>query len=112
MRISCNTLVSRGSPLLPSHSSIDSALEEGVLNIILEYVPGGSVASLVQAYGAFEESLAANWVLQVLRGLEFLHEHTIVHQNIKSSNVLVDNMGVIKISEPILTATKSKGTSS
>lgn len=91
---------------------IDSAVERGVLNILLEYAPMGSVASLVQAYGAFEESLAAKWVRQALRGLEFLHQHTIIHQNIKSSNVLVDNMGVVRISEPILTATKFKGASS
>ncbi|KAG8833438.1 ATP binding [Serendipita sp. 400] len=78
---------------------LDSAMDDNNLNIFLEYVPGGSVASLLRNYGAFEESLTANWVRQILRGLEYLHGQTIIHRDIKGANILVDNKGGIKISD-------------
>lgn len=78
---------------------LDSAIDDNNLNIFLEYVPGGSVASLLRNYGAFEESLTANWVRQILRGLEYLHGQTIIHRDIKGANILVDNKGGIKISD-------------
>jgi len=78
---------------------LDSSIDEDNLNIFLEYVPGGSVASLLRNYGAFEESLTANWVRQILRGLEYLHGQTIIHRDIKGANILVDNKGGIKLSD-------------
>jgi serine/threonine protein kinase len=69
------------------------------LNIFLEYVPGGSVAALLQNYGAFEEALVSKFVRQILTGLDYLHEREIIHRDIKGANILVDNKGNIKISD-------------
>jgi serine/threonine protein kinase len=76
-----------------------SAFDEEHLNIFLEYVPGGSVASLLSSYGAFEETLVQNFLRQILRGLEYLHAKEIIHCDIKGANVLVDNNGHIKLSD-------------
>lgn len=69
------------------------------LNIFLEYVPGGSVASILSNYGAFEEALVKTFVRQILHGLNYLHEKSIVHRDIKGGNILIDNKGVVKISD-------------
>jgi mitogen-activated protein kinase kinase kinase len=69
------------------------------LNIFLEYVPGGSVVQLLTNYGPFEEPLVRNFVRQILCGLNYLHDRDIIHRDIKGANVLVDNKGVIKISD-------------
>ena len=74
-------------------------MEDDHLNIFLEYVPGGSVTSLLRNYGAFEEPLVRNWVRQILLGLNYLHERDIIHRDIKGANMLVDNKGGIKISD-------------
>jgi mitogen-activated protein kinase kinase kinase len=78
---------------------LGSNLEENFLNIFLEYVPGGSVASLLANYGVFEESLIRNFIRQILHGLNYLHGKNIIHRDIKGANVLVDNKGCIKISD-------------
>ncbi|CAE6418691.1 unnamed protein product [Rhizoctonia solani] len=78
---------------------LDSSTDTHHLNIFLEYVPGGSVATLLRNYGAFEEALARNWVRQILQGLNYLHEREIIHRDIKGGNILVDNKGGIKISD-------------
>jgi mitogen-activated protein kinase kinase kinase len=78
---------------------VGSSTDDKFLNIFLEYVPGGSVVQLLTNYGAFEEPLIRNFVRQILAGLNYLHERDIVHRDIKGANVLVDNKGVIKISD-------------
>lgn len=78
---------------------LDSSTDDKHLNIFLEYVPGGSVAALLQNYGAFEEALVSKFVRQILTGLEYLHEREIIHRDIKGANILVDNKGNIKISD-------------
>ncbi|KAG8901078.1 ATP binding [Tulasnella sp. 403] len=78
---------------------LDSSIDQTHLNIFLEYVPGGSVATLLKNYGAFEEALSRTWVRQILMGLNYLHERDIVHRDIKGANILVDNRGGIKISD-------------
>ncbi|KZT67747.1 Pkinase-domain-containing protein [Daedalea quercina L-15889] len=78
---------------------LSSCIDDDHLNIFLEYVPGGSVTSLLRNYGAFEEPLVRNWVRQILLGLNYLHERDIIHRDIKGANMLVDNKGGIKISD-------------
>jgi mitogen-activated protein kinase kinase kinase len=77
----------------------DSSVDDEYLNIFLEYVPGGSVATLLRNYGAFEEPLVKNFVRQILFGLSYLHERDIIHRDIKGANILVDNKGGVKISD-------------
>lgn len=74
-------------------------MDQEHLNIFLEYVPGGSVTTLLRNYGAFEEPLVKNFVRQILKGLAYLHEKDIIHRDIKGGNILVDNKGGIKISD-------------
>ena len=68
-------------------------------NIFLEYVPGGSVAAMLNSYGQLQEPLIRNFVRQILEGLSYLHGMDIIHRDIKGANVLVDNKGNIKISD-------------
>ncbi|QIW97769.1 hypothetical protein AMS68_003287 [Peltaster fructicola] len=69
------------------------------LNIFLEYVAGGSVATMLVNYGSLNELLICNFVRQILAGLNYLHCQEIIHRDIKGANILVDNMGTVKISD-------------
>lgn len=73
--------------------------EEGVLNIFLEYVPGGSISSLLAKFGCFSEKVIRVYTRQILHGLDYLHRHKIVHRDIKCANILVDNNGVVKLAD-------------
>lgn len=85
------------------HSNIVQYLgsnsDESHLNIFLEYVPGGSVASMLVNYGPLPEGMIQNFVRQILRGLAYLHSRDIIHRDIKGANILVDNKGSVKISD-------------
>ena len=76
---------------------LGSECNDTFFNIFLEYVPGGSLSTLIQNYGTFEEVLIRTFVKQILSGLVYLHEKNIVHRDIKGANILVDNKSVVKI---------------
>ncbi|KAI9006088.1 kinase-like domain-containing protein, partial [Gaertneriomyces semiglobifer] len=78
---------------------LGSEVTESCFNVFLEYVSGGSIASCLQRYGAFEEEGARHITAQILCGLEYLHGRGIIHRDIKGANILVDEDGIIKISD-------------
>ncbi|CAN0897121.1 Mitogen-activated protein kinase kinase kinase ANP1 [Linum grandiflorum] len=86
-----------------SHSNIVRYLgtvrEEGSLNILLEFVPGGSMSSLLGKFGPFPEAVIKRYTEQLLLGLEYLHNNGIMHRDIKGANILVDNKGCIKLAD-------------
>ncbi|XP_042502761.1 mitogen-activated protein kinase kinase kinase NPK1-like [Macadamia integrifolia] len=69
------------------------------LNILLEFVPGGSISSLLGKFGSFPEPVIRTYTEQLLKGLEYLHGNGIIHRDIKGANILVDNKGCIKLSD-------------
>ncbi|GLT81449.1 hypothetical protein SLA2020_528340 [Shorea laevis] len=73
--------------------------EDDSLNILLEFVPGGSISSLLGKFGSFPESVVRMYAKQLLLGLEYLHKNGIMHRDIKGANILVDNKGCIKLAD-------------
>ncbi|KAJ1730197.1 mitogen-activated protein kinase kinase kinase, partial [Coemansia sp. Benny D160-2] len=75
------------------------AARGGVMSMFLEYVPGGTVQSLVQQHGPLPESVVHSFLRQILAGLGYLHDRGILHRDIKGANILVDETGTCKISD-------------
>eukprot|EP00808_Paulinella_micropora_P021792 g56479.t1 len=74
--------------------------EENYLNIILEFVEGGSLSSMVSRFGGqLPERLCRLYIVQVLRGLEYLHQQGVIHRDIKGANILSDKSGVVKLAD-------------
>jgi len=69
------------------------------LDIFLEYVPGGSIASLIKRFGRLSEDIVKQFTKQILIGLLYLHENRIVHRDIKGANILINVEGVIKLAD-------------
>ncbi|KWU43305.1 kinase-like protein [Rhodotorula sp. JG-1b] len=81
------------------------------LYIVLEYCENGSLAALVRKFGRIPESLVGLYVLQVLHGLQYLHEQGVIHRDIKGSNILATKEGSIKLAD-FGVATRVAGSSS
>ncbi|KAK1218098.1 MAP kinase kinase kinase activity protein [Marasmius sp. AFHP31] len=68
------------------------------LNMFLEYVPGGSVGSVLLKHGKLSEPITISFSAQILTGLEYLHSKGILHRDLKANNIFVQLDGVCKIS--------------
>lgn len=87
---------------------IDSFLVRGDLWVCMEYMEGGSLTDVVTANIMSEGQIAAV-SREVLQGLKHLHEHGVIHRDIKSDNVLLSMSGDIKLSEYLPFGTRWRG---
>ena len=75
------------------------------IGYLMEYMPNGSVydllANVAEDIGIKER---IRLVLDAARGLQYIHQRGIVHRDIKSLNLLVDQSGVCKVSDFDLSA--------
>jgi mitogen-activated protein kinase kinase kinase ANP1 len=78
---------------------LGTSRDDEMLNIFMEYVPGGSISSLISRFGKFSETVVRVYTKQILAGLVYLHEHQIIHRDVKGANILVDNAGRVKLAD-------------
>lgn len=78
---------------------IGTQRDETMLHIFLEYVPGGSIAAVLQKFGSLSEAAVRAYTKQILQGLAYLHAHQIMHRDVKGANILVSNNGTIKLAD-------------
>eukprot|EP01063_Lacrimia_lanifica_P015316 TRINITY_DN22114_c0_g1_i1.p1 TRINITY_DN22114_c0_g1~~TRINITY_DN22114_c0_g1_i1.p1 ORF type:complete len:1310 (+),score=413.42 TRINITY_DN22114_c0_g1_i1:101-4030(+) len=67
--------------------------------IVMEYMPGGSLAHLLDVFKRITESTVIRYAKDMLKGLRFLAENEIVHGDFKPGNVLVMSDGTCKLSD-------------
>ncbi|KAG0448697.1 hypothetical protein HPP92_027707 [Vanilla planifolia] len=72
--------------------------EESKLFIFLELVTQGSLASLYQKYHLRDSQVSA-YTRQILKGLNYLHDRSVVHRDIKCANILVHANGSVKLAD-------------
>jgi len=65
--------------------------------LILEYCTGGDLKSLVKQDQGMPEASVRRFGVDLVSALSYLHEHSILHCDLKPSNVLIDEHGVLKI---------------
>uniref|UniRef100_A0A1I8H3B3 Protein kinase domain-containing protein n=1 Tax=Macrostomum lignano TaxID=282301 RepID=A0A1I8H3B3_9PLAT len=66
-------------------------------HIAMELVPGGSIRSLLDRFGALTERQCRGYLGQAVSGLAFLHQNGILHGDIKGHNIMVSDAGVVKL---------------
>ena len=75
-----------------------SYLIEDELWIAMEFCEVGSLGDLITKSNVpLDEAELAAVVVQILRGLVYLHDSNIIHRDIKGDNVLVTSDGLIKL---------------
>ena len=65
--------------------------------IVMEYVEGSDLQSMVKNRGPLPYLEAAEYIRQAADGLEHAHERGLVHRDIKPANLLVDTRRVVKV---------------
>jgi len=73
--------------------------ENGTVGLVLEYMTSGSLQSIIEKFGKISEPLAKTFTRQALLGLNYLHEHQVLHRDIKPGNMLLDHLGTVKLAD-------------
>jgi serine/threonine-protein kinase len=67
--------------------------------IVMEYVDGLSVKSLLDKQERFELTAVARIMTDLLNGLQFSHDRGVVHRDIKPANIMLTGEGQAKIAD-------------
>lgn len=78
-------------------TAFDADTAQGTVFLVMEYVSGRDLSSLVKSRGPFPVSQTLSLILQAARGLQYAHEHGVIHRDIKPANLLLSDDGVVRI---------------
>ncbi|XP_067372129.1 mitogen-activated protein kinase kinase kinase 19 isoform X2 [Channa argus] len=76
---------------------LGTSLYQHVVSIFMEYIPGGSIASILHRFGPLPERVLALYTLQILKGVDYLHVNRVIHRDLKGNNLMLMPTGVIKL---------------
>jgi serine/threonine protein kinase len=65
--------------------------------IVMEYVRGETLADLIRRGAEIPITQKLRWIEQVCNALGYAHGENVVHRDVKPSNLMVDQHGVIKV---------------
>ncbi|KAK4429170.1 putative serine/threonine protein kinase IRE4 [Sesamum alatum] len=69
------------------------------LYLVMEYLNGGDLFSLLKKIGCLEEAVARTYIAELVLALEYLHSLGIVHRDLKPDNILIGHDGHIKLTD-------------
>jgi CheY-like chemotaxis protein/tRNA A-37 threonylcarbamoyl transferase component Bud32 len=67
--------------------------------LVMEFVDGRDLASVVEKAGPMTVPEAVDCILQAARGLAYAHSLNVIHRDIKPANLLRDKNGVVKVTD-------------
>ena len=86
-----------------SHPNIvemyDVGEDNGAYYIVMEYVPGRTLKSLIKRRGALTIPEVLDIMLQLTSGIAHAHASYIIHRDIKPQNVMILDDGMVKITD-------------
>ncbi|PQO47556.1 serine/threonine-protein kinase [Blastopirellula marina] len=65
--------------------------------LVMEFVDGPDLESVVRRGGPTPVLKAVNYLLQAARGLQYAHEKGLIHRDVKPANLLLSPKGIVKI---------------
>ncbi len=76
----------------------DTFNENGTSYYVMDYIDGQSLEDIVKRQGALSESVAIDYIKQVASALDYIHQRSINHLDVKPANIMVrqsDNKAIL-----------------
>jgi serine/threonine protein kinase len=73
--------------------------QENVFFIVMEFVPGETLETIIARGGALELSLALDYTCQICNAVDHAHRHGVLHRDLRPANVLVAESGMLKVAD-------------
>ncbi|XP_057482092.1 probable serine/threonine protein kinase IRE isoform X1 [Actinidia eriantha] len=69
------------------------------LYLVMEYLNGGDLYSLLRNLGCLDEEMARVYLAELVLALEYLHSLNVIHRDLKPDNLLIGPDGHIKLTD-------------
>lgn len=69
------------------------------LYLIMEFLPGGDLMTMLIKYDVFSEDITRFYIAECVLAIEAIHKLGFIHRDIKPDNILIDKSGHIKVSD-------------
>src|SRR5438270_4626056 len=73
--------------------------QENVFFIVMEFVPGETLESIIARQGALDLSRALDYTCQISNAVDHAHRQGVLHRDLRPSNVLVADSGMLKVAD-------------
>ena len=73
--------------------------QENVFFIVMEFVPGETLESIIARDGALDLSLALDYTCQICNAVDHAHRHGVLHRDLRPSNMIVSDNGLLKVAD-------------
>ncbi|XP_073526065.1 uncharacterized protein [Phyllobates terribilis] len=69
------------------------------LYLVMEYLNGGDLYSLIRNLGCLDEGMARVYIAEIVLALEYVHSLNVIHRDLKPDNLLIGPDGHIKLTD-------------
>ncbi|CAH8313455.1 unnamed protein product [Eruca vesicaria subsp. sativa] len=73
--------------------------DDDYLYLIMEYLPGGDMMTLLMRKDTLSEDEARFYVAEAVLAIESIHKRNYIHRDIKPDNLLLDRIGHLRLSD-------------
>jgi len=81
----------------------EAFIEDDRLHIVTDYAAYGDLFRQMKKHAArktsFSERAVWSFFLQLVKGIKYLHDHGILHRDLKAANIFIDGEGCLKIGD-------------
>src|SRR4029453_16186477 len=100
------SVVFRGPPREPrllaalNHPNIVTVItaekQDQVFFIVMEYVPGDTLETIIVTRGALDLMVALDYTCQIANAVDHAHKNGVIHRDLRPANVFVTGEGPLK----------------
>ncbi|CAA2959893.1 serine threonine- kinase tricorner-like [Olea europaea subsp. europaea] len=73
--------------------------DEEYLYLIMEYLPGGDMMTLLMRKDTLTDDVARFYIAETVLAIESIHKHNYIHRDIKPDNLILDRYGHLRLSD-------------
>jgi serine/threonine-protein kinase len=73
--------------------------QQNVFFIVMEFVPGDTLESIIARDGALDLQRALDFTCQMCNAVDHAHRHGVLHRDLRPSNVMVTDNGMVKVAD-------------
>jgi serine/threonine-protein kinase len=78
---------------------ITAEKQDNVFFIVMEYVPGETLETIIVNRGALELAQTLDYTCQIANAVEHAHKQGVIHRDLRPANVFVTDRGLLKVGD-------------